>query len=205
MRNRFDGKTGWASLFWSAFKRSHNPMALLDERRRCVEVNGALLRVVGHPRDTLVGAPAATIVKDGPALTEREWREALNGGDYFGQTELVAADGATLSVQYAARPEVVTGRRLVLFVTLEIARHGRFVKRPRASATGSDALTEREREVVHEVALGHTAREIADKLHVTHNTVRTHIRNAQAKLGARSQAQLVAMALGHGHTAPGES
>jgi PAS domain S-box-containing protein len=193
---------GWSSLFWTVFKRSQNPMALLDEQRRCVEVNGAMLRAVGHKRDVLVGAPAWTIVKDGPALTEREWRTALKGGDYFGQTELVAADGTTLSVQYAAHPEVVTGRRLVLFVTLESARHGRFVKRPRSTATGLDALTEREREVVHEVALGHTAREIADTLHVTHNTVRTHIRNAQAKLGARSQAQLVAMALGQGHTAP---
>jgi PAS domain S-box-containing protein len=193
---------GWSSLFWTTFKRSQNPMALLDEQRRVVEVNGAMLRTVGYKRDALVGAPASAIVKDGPALTEGEWRAALNGGDYFGHLDLVAADGTTISVQYAAHPEVVTGRRLVLFVTLESARHGRFVKRPRSSDTGSDALTEREREVVQEVALGHTAREIADKLHVTHNTVRTHIRNAQAKLGARSQAQLVAMALGHGHTAP---
>ena len=35
----------WATLFWTAFKRSHNAMALVDERRRCVEVNGAFLRV----------------------------------------------------------------------------------------------------------------------------------------------------------------
>ena len=196
---------GWSSLFWTVFKRSQNPMALVDDQRRCVEVNGAMLRAVGYKRAALVGLPAATIVKDGPALTAGEWRALLNGGDYFGQTDLVAADGATLSVQYAAHPEVVTGRRLVLFVTLESARHGRFVKRPRSSRTGAEALTERERQVVQEVALGHTAREIADTLHVTHNTVRTHIRNAQAKLGARSQAQLVAMALGHGHNAPGDS
>jgi len=192
---------GWSSLFWTVFKRSQNPMALLDDQRRCVEVNGAMLRAVGYKRAALVGLPAATIVKDGPALTAGEWRALLNGGDYFGQTDLVAADGATVSVQYAAHPEVVTGSRLVLFVALETARHGRFLKRPRADA-GPDALTERERQVVHLVALGHTAREIADKLHVSHNTVRTHIRNAQAKLGARSQAQLVAMALGQGHTAP---
>jgi PAS domain S-box-containing protein len=194
----------WSSLFWTVFKRSQDPMALLDDRRRCVEVNGAMLRAVGYKRDALVGAPAASIVKDGPALTEGQWRSLLNGGDYFGQTDLVAADGTTISVQYAAHPEVITGRRLVLFVTLEVARHGRFVKTPQTSNGGAKVLTAREREVVHLVALGHTAREIADKLHVTHNTVRTHIRNAQAKLGARSQAQLVALALGQGHTAPAE-
>jgi PAS domain S-box-containing protein len=192
---------GWATLFWAVFKRSQNPMALLNDERCLVEVNGAMLRAVGYRRDALVGAPAWRIVKDGPALTEGEWHALLRGGgDFFGKTDLVAADGATISVQFAAHPEVVTGRRLVLFVTLETARHGRFQKKPQVSNAGPGALTAREREVVHLVALGDTAREIADKLHVTHNTVRTHIRNAQAKLGARSQAQLVAMALGGGHT-----
>jgi PAS domain S-box-containing protein len=193
---------GWPSLFWAVFKRSHNPMALLDEQRRCVEVNGAMLRAVGYRRDDLVGAPAASIVKDGPALTAREWQTALEGGDFLGYTELVAADGTTLAVQYAGHPEVVTGRRLVLFVALEVARHGRFRKEPSGGVRDPSVLTAREREIVELVALGYTAREIADQLHVTHNTVRTHVRNAQAKLGARSQAQLVAIALGQGHDAP---
>ena len=40
--------------------------------------------------------------------------------------------------------------------------------------------------------------EIADELHLSHDTVRTHIRNAMAKTGARSRAHLVAKALGEG-------
>ena len=50
------------------------------------------------------------------------------------------------------------------------------------------------------VAAGETGPEIAEHLHISHATVRTHVRNAMAKLGARSRAQLVAKALGEGHS-----
>jgi DNA-binding CsgD family transcriptional regulator len=52
------------------------------------------------------------------------------------------------------------------------------------------------REVVERVALGDTGREIAAELGIAHDTVRTHVRNAMAKVGARSRAHLVAKALG---------
>ena len=48
------------------------------------------------------------------------------------------------------------------------------------------------------VALGATGPEIADELRITHDTVRTHVRNAMVKQGARSRAHLVAKALGTG-------
>ena len=205
MRKRFEGKSGWAPLFWSAFKRSTNLMALLDERRRCVDVNGACLQSVGYSREAMIGTPAWRYVKDGPEQTESEWRGMLAGGtDYFGETELVHSDGTTLSVHYAAHPELVTGRRLVLFVALDTARRGRFARGHTGTRAGRDALSARENEVVHLVALGRTGREIADELHIAHDTVRTHVRNAQAKLGARSRAQLVAIALGEGHTPPSQ-
>jgi PAS domain S-box-containing protein len=201
VRKRLHTKAGWQGLFWTAFKRSQNAMGLLDDRRRCVEVNGALLRTVGYRRDALIGRPAWDFVKGGPQLTDAEWRDRLGRAEFFGETELVHADGTTVSVQYAAHPEVVTGRRLVLFVALDAARRGRFTRRPGRVAGGRAALSAREREVVHLVALGRTGREIADELHIAHDTVRTHVRNAPGKLGARSRAQLVAIALGEGHTA----
>ena len=39
---------------------------------------------------------------------------------------------------------------------------------------------------------------MADELHISHDTVRTHVRNAMAKLGARSRAHLVALVLADG-------
>jgi DNA-binding CsgD family transcriptional regulator len=56
-------------------------------------------------------------------------------------------------------------------------------------------LTAREQEVVRQLALGHTSREIAEGMFVSHETVRTHVRNAMSKVQARTRAQLVAIAL----------
>ena len=59
-------------------------------------------------------------------------------------------------------------------------------------------LTPREREIVQQLTLGRTSQEVADELFVSESTVRTHVRNAMAKLHARTRAQLVAIALSQG-------
>lgn len=52
---------------------------------------------------------------------------------------------------------------------------------------------------MHLVSLGATGPEIADELVISPETVRTHVRNAMEKLGARSRAHLVAESLAEGH------
>src|SRR5688500_1129847 len=79
LRQRQHQGLPWSSLFWTVFNRSGNAMALLDERRRGVEVTGALLKALGYRRDTIVGRPAWEHVKDGPHATEREWQAMLRG------------------------------------------------------------------------------------------------------------------------------
>jgi DNA-binding NarL/FixJ family response regulator len=59
-----------------------------------------------------------------------------------------------------------------------------------------DVLTAREREVVTLIALGEDTAGIARELHVSPETVKTHVRNAMAKLGVHTRAQLVAVSLG---------
>lgn len=56
------------------------------------------------------------------------------------------------------------------------------------------ALTEREREIVGQVALGLTNDEIAAQLVLSPATVRTHVSRAMVKLHARDRAQLVVFA-----------
>jgi DNA-binding CsgD family transcriptional regulator len=56
----------------------------------------------------------------------------------------------------------------------------------------------REREVLGLLARGSTDAEIATLLGLSSATVQTHVRNAKAKLGAKTRAQAVAMALGQG-------
>jgi DNA-binding CsgD family transcriptional regulator len=113
---------------------------------------------------------------------------------------LLRADATTVAVQWAASTEVVTGRRLVLFVALATSRWGaRFRRSTSVQGFSPQALTVREREVVQLVSLGGAGPEIADELQISHETVRTHVRNAMEKLDARSRAHLVAKALAEGH------
>ena len=105
-------------------------------------------------------------------------------------------------MQWGAHTEVVTGGRLVLFVAIGTSRWGRQFRRDVPHDQPPGTLTERECEIVRLVALGSTGREITDQLHISHETVRTHIRNAMAKLHARSRAHLVAKALAGGHLPP---
>lgn len=61
-----------------------------------------------------------------------------------------------------------------------------------------DDLTEREKEIVAWVATGRSNAEIAARLVVSPDTVRTHVSRAMVKLGARDRAQLVVYAIESG-------
>jgi DNA-binding NarL/FixJ family response regulator len=65
----------------------------------------------------------------------------------------------------------------------------------------ADHLTEREVEVLTEIAAGLSNAEIADKFRITGATVKSHINHLLAKTGARDRAQLVAYAFRHGMAA----
>lgn len=188
---------GWSGLFAAAFRQSKNPMVLVDDQRRIVDVNGSLLAVLGRKRKELLDHRIFEFVDGGPLLTETEWEAALEEGRFTGDAVLRCKDGGTVDVQWGACTEVATGRRLVLFVALSTTRWGsRFRPEPQP---GDGRLSPRQREIVGLVARGMTGQEIADELVIAHETVRTHVRSAMGRLGARSRAHLVAKALGEGH------
>jgi PAS domain S-box-containing protein len=173
-------------------------MVLLDDRRRHVEVNGAYLALLGYPRDALIGRPVHEFVSGGPRLSDREWRAELHKRRFTGVADLVCHDGRRVRVEFAGHPERVTGEHLVLFVAIRTARGVRRLTNHDAAARTTTGLTRRECQVVQLIAAGLSGTEIADELHISHATVRTHVINSMKKVGARSRAQLVAKVMAEG-------
>jgi PAS domain S-box-containing protein len=189
----------WSTLFHAAFRDSRNAMVLADDERRIVDVNGACLRLLGHSRADVLNRHMWELVAGEPAMTPREWAAALARQRFTGHAEMLRADGTTVRVHWGATTELATGRRLVLVVALSVSGRGLGVRLTRDFKATGGALSEREREIVRLVALGGTGPEIADELLISHNTVRTHLRNSMKKVGARSRAHLVAMAVAEGY------
>jgi two-component system response regulator NreC len=113
-----------------------------------------------------------------------------------------AAGACGYVLKEAADVEVVAAVR-------EIAAGGRYVHpalgarlvaadvEERAAAE-ADPLSEREREVLRLLALGHTNQEIAQQLYISVRTAETHRAHIMQKLRLSSRAELVRHALAHG-------
>jgi DNA-binding NarL/FixJ family response regulator len=76
-------------------------------------------------------------------------------------------------------------------------RLDRILLSPRATARVPQ-LSPRERQIMHLMAEGNTAEQIGDKITVSVETVRTHVRNVIRKLQARNRVHAIAIALERG-------
>jgi DNA-binding NarL/FixJ family response regulator len=66
-----------------------------------------------------------------------------------------------------------------------------------------DALTAREREILLEIARGHSNKEIGEHLYLSEATVKVHVGRILTKLGLRDRAQVIVHAYEHGIVRPG--
>jgi len=190
------GGSGWERLFWLVFERTDNPVALLDEQRTILEVNAAGAALLGASREELVGRSIRDSVK--PAEHERsdeEWLEFLRTGEYSGRRDLLRPDGSEVQIEFAARLAEIGGGRRAIYVAMD-GLEGEPPAIIRGAATLG--LTEREREIVTLIAMGRDTGDIAAELHISPETVRTHVRNAMGKLDVHTRAQLVAVVLSGG-------
>jgi two-component system response regulator NreC len=116
--------------------------------------------------------------------------------------EAFAAGASGYVLKEAADEEVVSAVR-------EIASGGRYVHpvlgarmvaadaQERAAAE-ADPLSEREREVLRLLALGHTNQEISERLYISVRTAESHRAHIMQKLRLSTRAELVRYALSHG-------
>jgi len=125
--------------------------------------------------------------------------------DEIGAVRLPIDDAAHIAVVDAARSAVgeraydeaqAAGRDLSVGEAVAYATRGRGERR--RPAAGWDSLTPAEVEVVRAVASGLSNPEIAAKLFVSRNTVKTHLRHVFAKLDVGSRAELAAAATRRG-------
>jgi len=116
--------------------------------------------------------------------------------------EAFAAGASGYVLKEAADVEVVSAVR-------EVARGGRYVHpelgarliaadAAAARQAEEDPLSDREREVLHLLALGHTNQEIAKQLFISVRTAETHRAHIMQKLRLSSRAELVRYAIAHG-------
>lgn len=182
---------------------------VVDDRRRCVEANSAACRLLGLEREAIVaGRVDRLLATEMRERLEHVWRAFRDGGGHAGPFRL-AAPGLVEEVEISLTGNLMPGRHLL--VITPAGNEGVPVQsQTQASASGSSGPSvspnghtlarqpsAREREILRLLATGATDPQIADLLGLAPATVQTHVRNAKAKLGARTRAQAVAIALDH--------
>jgi DNA-binding CsgD family transcriptional regulator len=85
--------------------------------------------------------------------------------------------------------EAIADARRVGRALRQLGVERRIVTRPRVK-TGWDSLTDSELKVINLIAEGATNRSVAQQLHLSPHTVKTHLHKAFAKLGVTSRGQL---------------
>lgn len=115
-----------------------------------------------------------------------------NGADGY-----VLKDSSAEDLLQAVR-EVALGRRYLSPPFSQLSLETYLEKTQSTAVDIQDALTARERELLHLAAAGHTSAEIAAMLSISPRTAETHRANMMRKLGLHAQADLIRYALQRG-------
>ena len=184
-----DGRTGLDMV------RALRPDVVLCDIRMPVLDGLGLLREVGDDPDLA----AVRVVM----LTTFELDEYVFEALRLGASGFLLKDAEPTTLLDAIRVVAEGGSLLAPSVTRRVIEHFSAAATTAASVHPAlDDLTEREREIVAWVASGRSNQEIAERLVVSPDTVRTHVSRAMVKLRARDRAQLVVFALQSGLQPP---
>ena len=178
-------------------------LLVVDDACRVSEASLAACRLLGLARDEVLERELPDLLD--PAAADRlrgVWAPFHQTGGHAGPFEIAWPNGAT-PIDISVTAAVLPGLHLVVLSPTEIAGGvgapvPGLAAKPAQAAGLSRGPTARERQILSMLAAGDTDVQIAGKLELSPATVQTHVRNAKAKLGARTRAQAVAMALRDG-------
>jgi DNA-binding CsgD family transcriptional regulator len=166
---------------------------LVDDDGVCIEASLGASRLLGRSREDLIGMPLLELFEPSSVTpVDQAWHEVRDGGGKVGSFAL-RAPAAAAHVAATVMPSVLPGRHIVR-LDPGVAR-----AEPSASPHEQPRMpSAREAQVLTLLTQGASDREIARSLRVSPATVQTHVRNAKSKLGARTRAQAVAIAIQRG-------
>lgn len=189
----------------SAFEHSRNPMLIVDDLRRWVTGNEAACELLGIAREEV---PWHTMDEFTPrsqwGRLREQWDAFLANGAAEGLYHLDVPYRGSVPVEFSATANVLPARHLSVFIPPERAptdqAAGGSTPEPTWIPVGVGSrkraqLTDREREVMTWVASGLQNAEIAERLVLSPETVKSHMHNAMGKLGAHTRAHAVAISL----------
>ena len=176
------------------------PILILDGRRRYLYANQPARLAFHLSLDELRRLRVEDLTPERMLPTvDPTWERFIRAGVLTGTYEIATLDGGIWEVVYYAVTSRAPGRHVIGFSPagwpdneLNLSATDRI----EPVAISAEELTTREREVVGLLAHGLTGEEIAARLQVSPETVRTHIRNALRRMGAKTRAHLVALVFG---------
>jgi len=122
---------------------------------------------------------------------ERDLLDAVAAGAAGYLTKSTPGDVLRAELLKAAAGEPVFSPSLAMLVLGEFRRMSK-------QATGTNPLTDREREVLQHVARGYPYKDIGEQLHISPKTVENHVRNILDKLHLNRKQELIRYAVEHG-------
>lgn len=196
------------------FEHSADAVFAIDGARRICYANPAFLRLLGKPESEVLGHACCNVVcaadlaarplceVDCVIARQALQRQPVPHFDFV----ITRPDGERRWFNVGAYPLPADGpegdRARVYFALRTVTSH-RLVQQLASEMGGAQApgplpaLTPRETQILALAANGLATADIAGELSITPQTVRNHFKNIFAKLGVRSRAQAVALALRH--------
>jgi ATP/maltotriose-dependent transcriptional regulator MalT len=184
--------------FRRVFSRSLMPMLLVDNDRATVDVNRAARLLARMSLDEIRARPQIddlTSESDLPTLLWA-WDRLQRFGSATGRHHTTFPDGTRLQIVYCGLANVFPARHLFVFAPADWPED----ELGEVDLTGvveasPGPLSRRELEVLTLIAAGSDLRQTAEELTIAPTTVKTHLRNALSKLGARNRPHGVAVAM----------